>query len=221
MARSPSITNASRAQFTPLWVKVGFWLSVVIATGAVLRRLAALAHPSVSGPPELRSLDTFFANQAALTRAHIIPALAFVLLVGPVLFGWLRAAWTTRLLYGLGFAVGVTAYLMSVHSVGGWTERSAVLLFNSLFLFALGNSLRYYLWNEQGLQRRWLLRAVAILLGIATTRPVMGLFFATSPLTHLAPSQFFGIAFWIGFSANTIAVELWLASRNLRAKRSV
>jgi hypothetical protein len=57
-----------------------------------------------------------------------------------------------------------------------------------------------------------MLRAVGILLGIATTRPVMGVFFATSRLTHLEPRQFFGIAFWIGFSINTIAIELWLRS---------
>ncbi|HYK50356.1 MAG TPA: DUF2306 domain-containing protein, partial [Terriglobales bacterium] len=56
-------------------------------------------------------------------------------------------------------------------------------------------------------------RAIAILLGIATTRPVMGVFFATSSVTHLSPPQFFGIAFWIGFSINTLIVELWLRSR--------
>jgi hypothetical protein len=56
-------------------------------------------------------------------------------------------------------------------------------------------------------------RAIAVLLGIATTRPVMGIFFATSRITHLAPEQFFGIAFWIGFSINTLIVELWLRSR--------
>jgi hypothetical protein len=61
-------------------------------------------------------------------------------------------------------------------------------------------------------------RAIGILLGIATTRPIMGIFFATSPLTHLAPSQFFGIAFWIGFSINTVAVESWLRSRAGRFK---
>jgi hypothetical protein len=56
-------------------------------------------------------------------------------------------------------------------------------------------------------------RAIAILLGIATTRPVMGVFFATSRATHLSPEQFFGMAFWIGFSINTLIVELWLRSR--------
>jgi hypothetical protein len=60
------------------------------------------------------------------------------------------------------------------------------------------------------------LRAIVVLLGIATTRPVMGVFFATSPLTHLTPHQFFGIAFWIGFSINTLAFELWIRSRNVQ-----
>jgi pyridoxine/pyridoxamine 5'-phosphate oxidase len=46
----------------------------------------------------------------------------------------------------------------------------------------------------------------------------MGMFFATRPLTHLGPSQFFGMAFWIGFSINTIAVEFWIA-RNARSVR--
>jgi uncharacterized membrane protein YsdA (DUF1294 family) len=63
-------------------------------------------------------------------------------------------------------------------------------------------------------ERRWLLRAIAILLGIATTRPVMGIFFATSALTHLTPHQFFGIAFWVGFSMNTLIIELWIRSRS-------
>jgi uncharacterized membrane protein YsdA (DUF1294 family) len=38
----------------------------------------------------------------------------------------------------------------------------------------------------------------------------MGVFFATSTLTHMTPQQFFGIAFWIGFSINTIVIEFWL-----------
>jgi hypothetical protein len=50
----------------------------------------------------------------------------------------------------------------------------------------------------------------------------MGLFFATSRLTHLEPRQFFGIAFWIGFSINTIVVELWLHGRaNVRARPGI
>ena len=99
---------------------------------------------------------------------------------------------------------------MSRYPIGGWVELSAVLFFNSLFLFSL-----FRAWQKRGdqqLKMRWLTRAIAILLGIATTRPVMGVFFATSRLTHLEPKDFFGYAFWIGFSINTVIVELWLRS---------
>jgi hypothetical protein len=107
--------------------------------------------------------------------------------------------------------VGVTAYAMSKYSVGGWVERSAVLVFNSLFLFSLFRA--WHLRREPVLTLRWMTRAIAVLLGIATTRPVMGIFFATSRVTHLSPEQFFGIAFWIGFSINTLIIELWLRSQ--------
>jgi hypothetical protein len=87
---------------------------------------------------------------------------------------------------------------------------------NTLFLFSLFRA--WQLRGEQSRKLDWMTRAIGILLGIATTRPVMGIFFATSPLTHLAPSQFFGIAFWIGFSINTVAIEIWLRSRAGRLK---
>ena len=120
--------------------------------------------------------------------------------------------WTQRLFFALGAVIGVTAYAMSAYSIGGWVERSAVLFFNSLFLFSLARAYWYMRRGEWVQKMRWMWRAVGILLGIATTRPVMGVFFATSRWTHLEPSQFFGIAFWIGFSINTIIVELWLRS---------
>jgi hypothetical protein len=194
------------------WLRIGFWTCILISVAVVLRRAVALAHPPQSAPPQLAALDAAFASHAALTLAHIIPALAFVV-VAP--FVYLRrfagAAWPERILFPLGAVVGVTAYAMSNYSVGGWVERSAVLLFNSLFLFSLFRA--WHLRREPKLRLRWMTRAIAVLLGIATTRPVMGIFFATRALTHLAPEQFFGIAFWIGFSTNTLIVELWLRSR--------
>jgi hypothetical protein len=62
-----------------------------------------------------------------------------------------------------------------------------------------------------------MLRGIATLLGVATTRPVMGAFFATSRLTHWQPEQFFGVAFWIGFSINVILFELWVRSVDRRS----
>jgi Predicted membrane protein (DUF2306) len=183
----------------------------VISVVVVLRRTVALVRPPQSAPPQLAALDAAFASHAALTLAHILPALAFVLLTPFVYVRRFRATWPQRLLFPVGLVVGVTAYAMSKYSVGGWVERSAVLLFNSLFLFSLFRAWR--LRRQPAPSLRWMTRAIAILLGIATTRPVMGMFFATRNITHLSPEQFFGIAFWIGFSINTLIVELWLRSQ--------
>jgi hypothetical protein len=202
----------------PLFLRIGFWVCILIAVAVVIRRLVALASPPSSAPPELAALDRAFANHAALTLAHILPALAFVTLVPIALLRKPQFAWAEQLLFPLGAIVGITAYAMSQYSIGGWVERSAVLFFNTLFLFSLLQAFRYQQRGEFLLKREWLLRAIVILLGIATTRPVMGVFFATSRLTHLTPSQFFGIAFWIGFSINTIVVEIWLRRKKAESK---
>jgi hypothetical protein len=195
------------------WLLAGFWACIVIAVAVAVRRLVALVHPSQGAPPQMAGLDAAFASHAALTLAHILPAMAFVLLTPFVLLRRSPAVWPERLLFPLGAAVGITAYAMNTYAIGGWVERSAVLFFNSLFLVSLARAYWYAHRGELLQKRQWLSRAIGILLGIATTRPVMGIFFATSRLTHLEPRQFFGIAFWIGFSINTIGVELWLRSR--------
>ena len=208
-------SHPTRGIPSPLWLRIGFWVCTLIAVAVVVRRVVALEFPSSSRPPQLAELDRVFASHSALTLAHILPALAFVVVAPFVIFSrFSHAALPERLLFPLGAIVGITAYAMSVYSVGGWIERSAVLFFNSLFLFALARAWHYRARGQSLLKRRWMLRAVGVLLGIATTRPVMGVFFATSSLTHLGPGQFFGIAFWIGFSINWIVVESWLRFGN-------
>jgi hypothetical protein len=197
----------------PHWLMICFWVCIVIAVAAAARRFLALVRPSGTG--SLNSeLDATFASRTTLTLAHIIPATAFVVLAPFVLFRPSGNRWLERVLLLLGSMVGISAYAMSIDAIGGWTERTAVLVFNSLFLFSM---IRSFMYGQAGAvisKRRWLVRAVGILLGIATTRPLVGIFFATSRFTHLAPNQFFGIAFWMGFSVNTIVVEMWLRSGN-------
>jgi hypothetical protein len=203
-------TNPGDAS-APLWLRTGFWICIVIALAVVIRRVLAFASPAQSGPPQMVDLDRAFSSHAALTLAHILPAAAFVILLPFVFFRrFANLEWPEQWLFPLGVIVGITAYAMSTYSVGGWVERSAVFFYNTLFLFSLGQAWRYKLRNDWLSKRRWLMRGVAVLLGIATTRPVMGVFFATSSLTHLSPQQFFGIAFWIGFSINWIIVEIWI-----------
>jgi len=196
----------------PGWLRVGFWLCIAISIAVVIRRVVAFVYPPHSAPPQLAGLDATFASHATLTLAHVLPALAFVIIVPFVYLPRFAAAnWPLRLLFPLGAVVGVTAYAMSRYAIGGWIERSAVLCFNTIFLVALLCSWMHR--RDPLLKLVWMTRAIAVLLGIATTRPVMGVFFAASRLTHLTVQQFFGIAFWIGFSINTMIAEIWLRSR--------
>ena len=196
----------------PAWLLAGFWVCFAISIAVVLRRLSALANPSQSSRPGMANMDATFASHPLLTMAHIVPAAIFVVLAAFVLLGRKRRAWLEQLFFAFGAVTGLTAYAMNAYAIGGWIERSAVLVFNSLFLFSLARAYLFRMAGNSASQRRWMVRAVGVLLGIATTRPVMGVFFATSGLTHLQPRQFFGIAFWIGFSINVLITELWLRS---------
>lgn len=215
VAYGTTIATPHDSSSFPRGLRVGFWVCIFISVAVVIRRLVALVHPPRSAPPQLAALDAVFASHAALTLAHILPALAFVLTI-PFLYirRFAGSGRIERLFFTLGAIVGITAYAMTTDSVGGWTERSAVLFFNTLFLFSLFRA--WQLRQDPAMKLRWMTRAIGILLGIATTRPVMGVFFATSPITHLEPRQFFGIAFWIGFSINTLIVEFWLRSKSGR-----
>ena len=194
----------------PLMLKIGFWACLVIAVAVVLRRgIALLAGPSAGAPPQPAQLDATFASHATITWLHIGCALAVVGVL-PFVFWRPHSQLFEHVFFPLGFLVAATAYGMTRSVVGGWLERSAVLVFNTWFVVALARALWFARHDYVTRKQTWIVRAVAVLLGIATTRPVMGVFFATSRFTHLTPHQFFGVAFWIGFSINLLVVELWL-----------
>jgi hypothetical protein len=159
----------------------------------------------------LLRLDAFFKTHAILTYVHIFAALVFVCVLPFVFWSRTRASTLVRLLfYTVGTIVGFSAFGMVVHPVGGGIEGAAVIFYNGLFLASLAVSCWTWKMGHTEDSLRWTLRATAISLGIATTRPVMGIFFAMSRLTHWTPEQFFGPAFWVGFSINTLVMELWL-----------
>lgn len=188
----------------------------VIAAAVVVRRITALVLPPRNVPAQLAGLDQVFADKETLTLTHIIPGLAFVILVPFQLSrSWrnrhLRAhRWMGRIVMILGVIIGISALAMSTNPIGGAIEASATIFFDLFFLFALTKAYLYIRRREIALHREWIIRAMAIALAIATVRPIMGFFFATSRLTGLRPRQFFGIAFWIGFSLTYLVGELWI-----------
>ncbi len=109
----------------------------------------------------------------------------------------------------------------AVPAIGGKLQAVATTVFSIYFLFALGKAFWHILRKEVLLHRRWMTRAFAIGLAVATIRPIIGFFFATSRLTGLTPAQFFGVAFWIGFMLHLVAAEYWIRATAERPVESI
>ena len=197
-------------------MKIGLILLCLIGAAAVLRRMVVLASPAQNVPEQLAEMDAAFAAKRVLTLIHIVPGLFLVSLV-PLQFSrrfrsrHLRAhRWIGRTVIILGLVIGLSAIPMSRVPVGGRVEILAIVFFDAFFLFALTKAFIQIRRHDLTLHREWIIRAMSIALGVATVRPIMGVFFATRTLTGLTPRQFFGIAFWIGFSLTYFAGELWI-----------
>ncbi len=210
-----------------LWSAVIFLAFIGVAVAA--RRVIYLGPILANGysPPavvpgsraaQFVALDEVFARHALLTMIHVVPGLLFMIL-GPFQFSesirarhlqWHR--WNGRILVACGSIIGISALLMSftMHSIGGVSQAAATILFALFFLLALSKAVWHVSSREIILHRQWMIRAYAIGLAVATIRPIIGIFFATSPLSGLRPTQFFGTAFWIGFVLHLIAAEAWI-----------
>jgi uncharacterized membrane protein len=210
-----------------LWSAVIFLALIGVAVAA--RRIVylgpILAHgysspavvPSSRGEQFLH-LDEVFALHPILTMIHVVPGLLFMIL-GPLQFSesirvrhlqWHR--WNGRIFMTSGLIIGASALLMSftMQSIGGVNQAAATILFGFFFLFALSKAFWHIRRRQVMLHRQWMIRAFAIGLAVATIRPIVGIFFATSRFSGLTPAQFFGTAFWIGFVLHLIAAEAWI-----------
>jgi uncharacterized membrane protein len=192
---------------------------VAIGVAIVLRRALLLlaSSPGPANSPEAAALDADFARHPVLTMVHIIPGLLFMVLAPLQFVRRLRSGmpglhrWTGRVVIASGIIIGSTALVMSTRmAIGGANQTAATLLFASLFLFALVKAFLCIRQQEIALHREWMIRAFAIGLAVATIRPIVGIFFATRSITHLTPHDFFGIAFWLGFTMHSIAAEVWI-----------
>jgi uncharacterized membrane protein len=195
-----------------------------------VRRALVLLYPAqfAGNHSSAAALDEGFALHRSLTLVHVIPGFLFMVL-GPLQFAKnIRSRhlrfhrWSGRIFVASGLIIGFTAIWMSfTMSIGGLNQAAATLLFAALVLFSLVKAFLHIRHREIPQHREWMLRAFAIGFAVATIRPIVGIFFATSRLTHLTPGDFFGTAFWLGFTLQLIAAEAWIhdtrGERNDRA----
>jgi uncharacterized membrane protein len=185
----------------------------LIGIAVVARRMSVLY---LTEAPQPGAIGDFY-RYKLLTTVHILPGFLFMVL-GPLQFvRRLRVRhplvhrWVGRGFLVAALIVGVTALAMGpLIAIGGPLETAATTVFGLLFLFALAKAFLAIRRRKVALHREWMIRGFAIGLAVATIRPIIGFFFATSRLTGLGPHQFFGIAFWIGFTLQTLAAESWI-----------
>jgi uncharacterized membrane protein len=204
-------------------VWAGMLILCAIGAAAAARRIVAFSSPLSAGSADSIGLDTHFAAKAALTLVHIVPSLLFILLLPLQFVSRLRRRYprfhrvTGRVLVILGMVIGLSALGLSTSPVGGVTEAAATTLFGCYFLFALGKAWLHIRNRQVERHREWAIRMASVALGVATTRPIIGIFFATSRLTGLTPHQFFGPAMWLGFVSTCLAGEVYIARTRARA----
>jgi uncharacterized membrane protein len=192
---------------------------VLIGVAIVIRRTLVLFAPCPAAPrfAEAAAMDANVSRHRLLTMIHIIPGLLFMVL-GPLqLVRRLRSGRPElhrligRVVLVSGMVIGSTALVMSPQmAIGGANETAAAMFFAVVFLFALVKGFVSIRRGKIALHREWMIRAFAIGLAVATIRPIMGAFFATRNITHLTPHDFFGTAFWLGFTTHLIAAEIWI-----------
>lgn len=204
-----------------LWTGIVFL--VLIGVAAVTRRTLVLLWPNAfSGNRSPAAvLDAGFAKHPALTLIHILPGALFLVLAPLQFVANLRQKhprihrWTGRVLVACGLIIGISALVMSyTMNIGGPNETAATTLFAIVFLICLLKAYRHIRRREVGRHREWMIRAYGVGLGVATTRPIVGAFFAFRRLT---PHEFFGIAFWLGFTMTFLAAEAWVDSTRQHA----
>ena len=198
------------------FVWIGVIALTVIGVAAVTRRALVLFWPEVFAGkyPPAAAMDTGFSRHMALTLVHIVPGALFLVLALLQFVPSIRAKhlqvhrWLGRILVVSGLVIGISALVMSyTMNIGGVNETAATTLFGILFLFCLIKAYRHIRRKEVAQHREWMIRTFAIGLGVATTRPIVAMFFAFRKLT---PHEFFGIAFWLGFTLTFFAAEAWI-----------
>ena len=212
-------TNPNRTLVRCLWIAVIF-LAIVGLAVATRRTIVLLNPASLSSPKNpAADLDAHFASERALVLTHVLPAMLFMTL-GPLQF--LRGArsrypqvhrWSGRIFLAASAVVGITGLRLACgKTIGGMDEKAAILLFGTFFLISLGKALWHVLRREFAQHREWMIRGYAIGLAVAAIRPIMGFFFAAAVIRRHAPDphEFFGTAFWIGFTLQTIVAEVWI-----------
>jgi uncharacterized membrane protein len=216
--------QASKGAARLVWTVVIFL--IVIGVAAVARRTLVLIFPGQLGSGSANpaaALDKGFTLHTALTLAHILPGALYLVLAAFQFSPGIRQRhlqfhrWSGRVLVVVGLIIGISALVMSyTMNIGGPNETAATTFYAIVFLICLVKAYLFIRRKDVVRHREWMIRAYGVGLGVATTRPIVGMFFAFRRMT---PHEFFGIAFWLGFTVTVLAAEAWIDYTRYHGRR--
>jgi uncharacterized membrane protein len=201
---------------------VALWSALI---ALILIALVAVGvRISIDGPnvaagtvPSDDSYDRRYALHPVLAYVHILPGVIYLVGAPFQLSRRFRARHLAlhrrsgRVVLSAGLVAGIFAIVFgTLFPFGGLSEASATVLFGGYFVTALVIAFAAIRDRDVARHRRWMIRAFAVGLAIATIRVWIGVFQVSGALS-LADS--FGVAFWLSFVSHALAAELYLAKR--------
>jgi hypothetical protein len=205
----------------------GLWsvlilLSVIVLVSFAIRLLVDLPNIVSGNVPGPDAFEHRYALHPVVAYLHIVPAVVFLLGAPFQLSRRFRAGhlrWHRlmgRILVPVGLVAGVMSVVVGVwFPYGGAIEATAAVVFGAYFTTALVKAFLAVRAGDITQHRRWMLRAVAVAVGVGTVRIWRGIFEGIGLLAiqDNAGTYWFGVAFWLAFVLHALAAEVSLAVR--------
>jgi len=191
------------------WVAVV--LSVLILLGSGIARLLLLAQD----PPSTDTFDVRYVQHPWVTFFHIVPGLLFLTLAPLQFVARIRQRQIKyhrrmgRVLVTSAAISGGAALVINFlfPAFGGISTQAATVFFFTIFLFSLFKAFSHIRRKEVRLHREWMIRTLALAMGVASIRIFIPLLQVT---TGLGMEEVFGTSFWLGFGVNMVVAEVWI-----------
>jgi hypothetical protein len=173
--------------------------------------------PGSDRSEQVRAVDLKYGAHRILTRLHVLPGALFMLLVPLQLVKSIRSRrpgfhrWNGRVVVAAGLlAVLLSFYFAFVSPLGGRAESVIVGVIGTIFIVSFGKAIVAIRRGDRATHREWMLRALAIALGISVERLVvipLDLWLAPS---GMSTSAIFVISIVVGWSISIGVGEWWI-----------
>ncbi len=191
------------------WVAIVLLVLLMLFSG--VNRLALMSQD----PTTSDAFDVRYVQHPWVSLLHIVPGALFLTLA-PLQFVARIRQRRISVHRGLGRVLATSAAISGVLALvinflfpafGGISTQTAVVFSSLLFLFSLSMAIRHIPRKEVRQHREWMIRTLALAMGVATQRIFIILLM---PLTGFDFEEVFGSASWLGLGVNLVVAEVWI-----------